>query len=504
MTGVRFGLGFVSGRQVGRVVPLSGQPVLGRDPAAQVALPPEETEVSARHAQFLVSPDGRVRLVDLSSKGGTWCEGERLQPGATVTLQPGSALRFGVQGPLALFDELTALEGGRADLLLVREDGGGSWPLTAPLLIGRRSGCQVLLDPEKDLMASGHHAHLMPAFGRAILTDLGSANGTWVERRRVTQGVLSPGEAFQLGRDSGPRFRLDLRRGRSARTSQARPALAAPPQGAPPLPPRLRLEIEAGEARGRVLLFLTTELSFGRPGGEALLPLACFPRELEAERLALERGSSLATGHGTLRLGEHGFELEVGERAPTKLQGEPLSGGEKVALPDRFELALGHDALGLRGRVLRHARLPDAPPALGLEGRHPVECLTLERKGDGAEHLYLVLIRQAVLGSSDEAAVRVPLPGVGPLHARLYLSQGSLWVAQLGPDPVAAAGVVLGQGNATRLLPGAELYLGAARCRLEQAAPEDFLPAAPDGGPSSAAATPPAPQAAAPERPLSG
>ena len=472
----RFGLGFVSGRQVGRVVPLVGQHVLGRDPGAQVALPPEETEVSARHAQFLVSPDGRVRVVDLSSKGGTWCDGERIKPGATLSLEAGAALRFGVQGPLVLFDELPRLEAGRAELLLVREDGQGSWPLAAPLVIGRREGCQVMLDPERDLLASGHHAHLMPAFGRAILTDLGSANGTWIERRRVTQCALSPRERFQLGRDGGPRFRLEVRSSRGTTRAFPRAALSLPPEGVAPLPEVLRLDVEVGEERGRVLLLIKPELTFGRAGGPVDIPLRCFPRELESDKDALERGASIAPLHGTLQLGPRGFDLLVGPGAPTKLLGEPLSAGERVSLPDLFDLALGHDALGLRGRLFRHPRLPEAPPALGLEGRHPVECLALERKHDGAEHLYLVLVRQAVLGSADEAAVRVPVPGVAPLHARLYLSQGSLWVAQLGPEPVAARGTVLGPGNATRLTLGAEVFLGAARCRLSQASGDDFQP----------------------------
>lgn len=494
--GARYGLGFVSGRQVGRVVPLLGQPVLGRDPGCQVALPAEETDVSARHAQFLVAPDGRVRVVDLHSKGGTWREGERLPSDKPVELEAGTALRFGLQGPLCLFEELPRLEAGRADLVLVREDGPGSWPLGGPLLIGRREGCQVLLDPQRDLVASGHHAHLMPAFGRAILTDLGSANGTWIERRRVTQCSLAPRTRFQLGRDGEcPRFHVELRapgEGQTGRTSTGRFStgrfsagqlsagrtptgrfVPAERQGLPPLPPALRLDIEAGEARARVLLLLRTEVGFGREGD---LPLRCFPRELESPKDALERGDSIAAAHGALALGARGFELVVGEAAPTKLDGEPLSARERVVLPDSFELTLGHDALGLRGRQFRHPRLPEAEPALGLEGRHPVECLALERKCDGADHLYLVLVRQAVLGSSDDAAVRIGVTGVAPHHARLYVSQGSLWVAQLGPEPVAAAGVVLGAGNATRLEPGAEVYLGTARCRLRAASAEDFLP----------------------------
>ena len=479
------GLGFVSGRQVGRVVPLAGQPVLGRDPGAQVALPPEETEVSARHAQFLVSPEGRVRVVDLHSKGGTWREGERLPPGEAVPLEPGTALRFGVQGPLVLFDELAVLEGGRVELVLVREDVRGAWPVAGPVLIGRREGCQVRLDEVRDKVASGHHAHLMPAFGRAILTDLGSANGTWRvdEGRRVVQESIAPGTRFRLGKPAGPTFRLEARSGVvPAPPGTARFLAGGPAQPAPPLvvPETLCLDVEAaGGQRGRVLVLLRTRVLFGSFGGLADLPLRCFPRELEGDEQARRRGESISPAHGTLLLAPRGFELIAGQDAPTKLDGRSLESGQRVALPDLFELALGDDVLGLRGRQLRHARLPDAEPAIGLEGRHPIEALVLERMGDGADHLYLLLVRQAVLGSADEAAVRIAAPGVAARHARLYVSHGALWVSQLGPEPVAAGGTVLGPGNATRVDPGSEVHLGGARLRVREAGPEEFEPPAP-------------------------
>lgn len=46
---------------------------------------------------------------------------------------------------------------------------------------------------------SRHHARLVPGEGGWILEDLGSANGTWVDRARIQRCLLRPGQAFRVG-----------------------------------------------------------------------------------------------------------------------------------------------------------------------------------------------------------------------------------------------------------------------------------------------------------------
>ena len=50
---------------------------------------------------------------------------------------------------------------------------------------GRRTGNDVVFDPTRDRLVSGRHAELSCRDGRLYLRDLGSSNGTFVNRRRI-------------------------------------------------------------------------------------------------------------------------------------------------------------------------------------------------------------------------------------------------------------------------------------------------------------------------------
>jgi pSer/pThr/pTyr-binding forkhead associated (FHA) protein len=74
-----------------RAIPLPpGEHVLGRDPAADVAL--ESTGASWHHARLSVAPDA-VTLQDLGSKNGTFVRGERLA--APRVLRDGDDITIG-------------------------------------------------------------------------------------------------------------------------------------------------------------------------------------------------------------------------------------------------------------------------------------------------------------------------------------------------------------------------------------------------------------------------
>lgn len=72
----------------------------------------------------------------------------------------------------------------------------------ARLLIGRSSGCQLVL---ADDTVSRHHAELYVEEGRWLLRDLGSSNGTWLNGRRIVEAEVRPGDVLHLG---GCRLRL--------------------------------------------------------------------------------------------------------------------------------------------------------------------------------------------------------------------------------------------------------------------------------------------------------
>jgi len=72
----------------------------------------------------------------------------------------------------------------------------------ARLLIGRSSGCQLVLG---DDTVSRRHAELFIEDGRWLLRDLDSSNGTWLNGRRIVEAEVRPGDVLHLG---GCRLRL--------------------------------------------------------------------------------------------------------------------------------------------------------------------------------------------------------------------------------------------------------------------------------------------------------
>ena len=80
----------------------------------------------------------------------------------------------------------------------------------AHVVIGRSSGCHLVLG---DDTVSRRHAELRLEGGRWLLRDLGSANGTLVNGRRVVEAEVRPGDVVHLG---GARLRLYYAHGEAA------------------------------------------------------------------------------------------------------------------------------------------------------------------------------------------------------------------------------------------------------------------------------------------------
>ena len=70
-------------------------------------------------------------------------------------------------------------------------------PEDRPFVLGRQQGCDMVV---RDTRASRRHAELAPDGGaRLRLRDLGSANGTYVDGRRVEEALLDGGEELRIG-----------------------------------------------------------------------------------------------------------------------------------------------------------------------------------------------------------------------------------------------------------------------------------------------------------------
>jgi predicted component of type VI protein secretion system len=87
--------------------------------------------------------------------------------------------------------------------LVVRSGGGMAGQSFQPdedklrTLIGRSPECDVFLD---DVTVSRRHAELVHAGDVFSIRDLGSLNGTYVNRKRIESADLTDGDEVQIGK----------------------------------------------------------------------------------------------------------------------------------------------------------------------------------------------------------------------------------------------------------------------------------------------------------------
>ena len=96
-----------------------------------------------------------------------------------------AALDIGIHGPA----------------LVVRSGGGRAGDAFEPAgdrtVIGRSPDCHIFLD---DVTVSRRHAELVRAGDRFLIRDLGSLNGTFVNRHRIEETVLENDDEVQIGK----------------------------------------------------------------------------------------------------------------------------------------------------------------------------------------------------------------------------------------------------------------------------------------------------------------
>ena len=103
------------------------------------------------------------------------------------------------------------LEGLEGPALVVRSGGGRAGETFLPAgertRIGRSPDCEIFLD---DVTVSRNHAVLVERDGAFYVEDLGSLNGTFVNRHRIDSVRLENGDEVQVGK-----YRLTFVEGRS-------------------------------------------------------------------------------------------------------------------------------------------------------------------------------------------------------------------------------------------------------------------------------------------------
>jgi hypothetical protein len=83
--------------------------------------------------------------------------------------------------------------------LLIAQAGpleGQRWKINAPLILGREKDCQIIIPLRQ---VSRHHSRVSPSPNGAIIEDLGSKNGTYLNGNLVQEPtVLTDGDEIQI------------------------------------------------------------------------------------------------------------------------------------------------------------------------------------------------------------------------------------------------------------------------------------------------------------------
>jgi pSer/pThr/pTyr-binding forkhead associated (FHA) protein/S1-C subfamily serine protease len=202
--------------QDGKEYPISAATVIGRAPDCQIVI--EQAGVSRHHAQVELSGD-KVIVKDLESSNGTYVNGLRIQGPtelsdgdqiriheslftfkvpAPATAAPASAAPQAAVKPAAEGGGKTSMYEALTLFTLIRSDNGAETGLNRSIQIGRDETNDISLP--KDESASKNHTRIALLNGQAVVTDLNSSNGTWVNGTRITGPVtLAHGDKIRVG-----------------------------------------------------------------------------------------------------------------------------------------------------------------------------------------------------------------------------------------------------------------------------------------------------------------
>lgn len=198
----------VSGRQPVQLAP--GSYLVGSDPASEVEI--EGEGIQPTHCELIVGSQGVQLRVPLERK--VWVNDRSVD--GMIALRAGDGIRCGselirlleVSSPLV--GGTTPVRQGDGDIgaTMVRpvvpkfvlrgmsgEHFGRSFPLNASLTVGRAEDAALHLPLDG---ISRQHARLTPAGDEVLLEDLGSANGTWLNGKRISRAQAQHGDEIRF------------------------------------------------------------------------------------------------------------------------------------------------------------------------------------------------------------------------------------------------------------------------------------------------------------------
>jgi len=177
-------------------VPWDGRKVVvGTSPQADVTIIDPSKTVSGKHL-VLSRSEGCIVVEDLGSTNGTFIDDRqnRLQPNSPCKVKPDSLILLGPYASLKItpvqpskpspFDTKT-IDIKSLDL-----------PLGESIVVGRAKDADLVVDSPQ---VSRHHARLTRTSAGIEVQDLGSTNGTFINGKRLMQGVVSQGDILGIG-----------------------------------------------------------------------------------------------------------------------------------------------------------------------------------------------------------------------------------------------------------------------------------------------------------------
>jgi hypothetical protein len=133
-----------------------------------------------------------------------------------------------------------------------------------------------------------------------------------------------------------------------------------------------------------------------------------------------------------------------------------------------------------RSRVItRHDSVGPFPAGgmttdLGMENLGEIDAVRLRRL-DGVQHDYVLLARQAIVGSNREDPIFVEGEGVEEIHARILFYKGEFLIcSETQESPTLVNGYHLRPEEYCPLAPGKIITLGRTKVLFDAITPEDF------------------------------
>ena len=170
--------------------------------------------------------------------------------------------------------------------------------------LGRRPYNDLVID---NLAVSGEHAAFLLEGDTALVEDLNSTNGTYVNGKAIRRQALAHGDLVEIGK-----YKIRFV-GEGQELSAAAPVSAPAPAAPPAAPsagdePSAAIEVLSGPAAGRTVPVVKVVTTLGKPG----VAVASITRRLHGHALALVEGQVAPTLNGQ-PVGEEPMLLKDGD-----------------------------------------------------------------------------------------------------------------------------------------------------------------------------------------------